>query len=514
MRFSLKPDVLALSECVAHPGGIPAPLHRTNLNLEITNWTTSARTTNFSGEFLLSFASPTPVGTVVAYEPGDVSYLEGGSWKALSPGPDKGRKLQVIPVPPGVHIEAFKFVVPAQPTGTNVSSGPAKEFRATLPFVTLVSIRLANLATYARANASSTNSPSGAAALIDGNVDAERNFSTGVSSQESISFEWDQPQSFRGFAFFHGRLDDGLRQMRIEVEETNGWKAVIGRSTSVGLFRNNQFFASMEQLNSRRVRMVRSSEGRISLGEVAFLANLGTAPPPEAPVVFTEKTWMIPKVAREQVKVDGQTNDWSVPPTNGFNLAFDEQAFHVMYQARGGDAAFANSGTNVNELFHTGDAIDIQLQTQPRLDPRRSGPGPGDLRLIISEFEKQPVCVLYEYRSDDLLILPVTFKADSGSVICDKVTRLTNALVRIERKEGELTLEASIPWKLLSTTPALLRETRGDVGRIFGVKSATVVGRRAYWSNPVTSAPSDIAVAADLQPRLWSVLRFKDSAER
>jgi hypothetical protein len=55
MRFSLRPDQLAISKCLAQPGSVPIPLVATNLNLEVADWATAAASTKQPGEFLLVF---------------------------------------------------------------------------------------------------------------------------------------------------------------------------------------------------------------------------------------------------------------------------------------------------------------------------------------------------------------------------------------------------------------------------------------------------------------------------
>src|SRR6185436_16603324 len=101
-RFSLKTDTLSLSNCIAQPGNVPVPLTAEDFNLEIVNWLSAPRPTNHTAEFLLQFNAPTRVGTVIAYEPGMVSFLSSNTWTTLPPAGNAGRGLQVIPVALGI----------------------------------------------------------------------------------------------------------------------------------------------------------------------------------------------------------------------------------------------------------------------------------------------------------------------------------------------------------------------------------------------------------------------------
>src|SRR5262249_48279597 len=157
--------------------------------------------------------------------------------------------------------------------------------------------------------------------------------------------------------------------------------------------------------------------------------------------------WTVPRVSPGRIQVDGRDADWPAGRTNGFALAWDEQRLYLLYHATGAEAAFENRGTNVQELFHTGDALDLQLQTRTGLGADRTNPVPGDIRLVFSMLAGKPVCVLYEYHADDLLLLPVTFKGSGGTVSCDKVAPIPDALVEVRRADQELTIEASVPLK-------------------------------------------------------------------
>src|SRR5262249_17245060 len=163
-----------------------------------------------------------------------------------------------------------------------------------------------------------------------------------------------------------------------------------------------------------------------SLGEIAVLQNIGSATMPGTSTRRTTNTWLVPKVAADQITLDGRADDWPKERHNGFALAYDDRRLYLLYEARGEAAAFDNPGTNVNELFFTGEALDLELQTRPGLNPNRSQPDLGDLRLIFALSNGHPVCVLYEYRVDDLLVQPTPFRSPGRTVACDRVRVLSD----------------------------------------------------------------------------------------
>ncbi len=526
MRFSLKTDVLALAGCVAQPGNVPVPLAETNLNLEIVNWSSAPSPNPHPAEFLLQFKAPTPVGSVIAYEPGQISFSARGAWTTLPSVDATGRKLQVTPFPPGALVEAIKFTVPASPVPAG--AGPAAVYRASLPFATFLPIRVANIAADAVVTASSASPADRAAVLNDGLLGSDRNFATApradmVSPEkpEWVQVAWSQPRAFRGVALFHGRMEGGAGHAVFESFRGDGdpgasggkadWEPMILRSTTPGRFGANQFFVSMQPLQSRALRITSTGAvSQITVGEIVVLNHLDAGKAPEPPTSAEPKAWTLPKFARDRIKIDGNAADWPEGRTNGFALAFDDDRFCLLYEAEGTAAAFDNQGTNVNELFHTGDAIDLQLQTRGTIDGKRPASRAGDLRLIFSVFEGKPVCVLYDYHTDDLLVLPVAFKAGERSVECDKVGVLKDAEIKIVRAGERTVLEASVPLKALRLDPAMTTETAGDIGRIVG-RAAASGGARLYWSNPEARFPADLASGAEIRPSTWGRFKFGDN---
>lgn len=523
-RFSIRPDLLALSNCVAQPGGVPLTLDAASPSLEIMDWSAAPATNAAPGEFVVRFRAPTPVGSVIAYEGGGVSFLAGETWQKLEAGADAGRKLRVVPLPPGARADAVKFTVPAAPLPA--AAGKPPQFQATLPFATFIPIRAVNIARDAAVTAGSAAPGAEGATLIDGEANSDRNFSTArragplsSASNEWVMLSWSAPRSVRGLIFLRGTADTGFGDARFEAftgagdpresKGTNGWAEITGRGTLPGRFRANQFFVSLKPLETRAVRIV-STGGvdRVSLGEIAVLSDLGSAPAASAFATAEVKSLVVPKVATNSIAIDGRVGDWPAQRADGFALAFDDERLHLLYEAAGEAARFENSGANVNELFHTGDAVELHLQTRAGVTPKRTAPVRGDLRLVFSLHEGKPVCVLYDYVAEDLLLVPVQFKSGPRVTDCDKVTRLTAARVEVQRATNALTLEASVPLAALGLRPDELKETRGDLGRVFGVPGRVAATRRVYWANQHAPSAGDLAVEAELQPAQWGVFRF------
>lgn len=308
-RFTLRPELLALPECVAQPGAVPIPLSTNTLNLEVLDWRTAPTATNQAGEFVLRLKQPVRLGTVLAYEPGQISWSLSNRWTPLSPGADAARKLQVVALPPNQLVDGLRFVVPAQPTSATV--GPGQTFQATLPFVALFPPRIVNVAPEARVTVSSRDQsaaagPNQPALLNDGVVEARSNFKMAPrdtnapsGSGEWVVLSWEQPRKLRGVALFRGEQDAGFEEMGIDLFSGQGdpqaaattsgaWQFADGIMAPPGRFRGMQFFVFYGAAETRGLR-VRSLGGarQAGLGEIAVFSPseegaAGGGPPEKA----------------------------------------------------------------------------------------------------------------------------------------------------------------------------------------------------------------------------------------
>ncbi len=192
-------------------------------------------------------------------------------------------------------------------------------------------------------------------------------------------------------------------------------------------------------------------------------------------------------------------------------LAFDEQ--HLYIAARGfGTTPMLNRATDKELVFQGGDAFDLHLALDPKADPKRGEAAPGDVRLVMSLVNDQPVAMLYRPR------VPGakggrTFTSPVGQEQVDEICDITTQIrLRILRQGGESqswTLEAAVPWTVLGGRE--VRESvvlRGDVGALVAEPNGTATAVRYYWANRSHVVLSDLPSEARLLPALWGELRF------
>ena len=219
-------------------------------------------------------------------------------------------------------------------------------------------------------------------------------------------------------------------------------------------------------------------------------------------------------------KIDGDAADWpaegglrwdkggQVPV--GVRLGYDAQNLYLHYTVRD-DSPWANHGKDWQTLFKTGDSVDLQLGLDDKAPADRTGPVPGDLRLLLAPMDDANIAVLYRHRlAKPVAAESVVFQSPWRAEKVDSVKRLADARLALVKDGNGYRLEAAIPWAELGPVP-LGKALRADVGVIYGDRDGTVNLLRNYWANQATMLVNDVPGEIMLTPRLWGTLRFEEA---
>lgn len=185
-------------------------------------------------------------------------------------------------------------------------------------------------------------------------------------------------------------------------------------------------------------------------------------------------------------------------------LAYDRDHLYIAAHVNDESPA-SNSATEIPALFKSGDALDVTLGLDPKANPLRPGPVPGDLRILIARVKGKPVVVVYRYN------VPGTpdekrqwFRSPIAETDVDIVTVINEPDAVFKTEENTWTVEVAIPWQTLgATAPPLGAKLRGDVGLLIGDQNGVRTMQRQYWSGKTQTIVSDMAIEARLAPSLW-----------
>lgn len=172
-----------------------------------------------------------------------------------------------------------------------------------------------------------------------------------------------------------------------------------------------------------------------------------------------------------------------------------------------------NAGTALQTLFKTGGALDVMIGA-PEANPQRTSAVEGDIRLLISKVEDQPVAVLYRPVGAGDRGEPVEFTSPVKTVKIDQVEDLSAEveLAISEEKDDKgnrmlVNYEFSVPLASLGIRPVAGQSVRGDLGVLRGDGVRTM--QRVYWNNKSSGLVSDTPSEAELIPGLWGTFRFE-----
>ncbi len=205
------------------------------------------------------------------------------------------------------------------------------------------------------------------------------------------------------------------------------------------------------------------------------------------------------------VAAEWSRGSWNIRVRAGY----DTQNLYLQYEVAD-TSPWVNNGNDWTQLFKTGDAVDLQLGTDPAAPPARRTAAPGDIRLSIAPFNGTPLAVLYRYRlTDKSGANPVEFASPWRSERVDDLRRLEGAALKVQIMEGGYRLEAAIPLADLNLNLNQPLSLRGDFGVIYGDRQGTVNLSRIYWSNQATGLVNDVPGETMLAPELWGAIKFE-----
>ncbi len=188
------------------------------------------------------------------------------------------------------------------------------------------------------------------------------------------------------------------------------------------------------------------------------------------------------------------------------DLDADDTHLHLHYRVQD-PSAWVNNGRDWTKLFATGDTVDLQIATNPKADPKRKGPSPGDKRIVIAPFEGQPIAVLYEHRKPGGKN-PIEFTSPWRGEKVDHVQRLPNVKIEVKTNNVGYAVQVSVPLSDLGININGKQSYRADFGVTYGDAKGTDTNLRSYWSNQSTGLVDDIPGEIMLSPNLWGEVNF------
>jgi hypothetical protein len=175
----------------------------------------------------------------------------------------------------------------------------------------------------------------------------------------------------------------------------------------------------------------------------------------------------------------------------------------------------ANSADDPKRLFQHGDALDLHLGLDPKADPARTSPAPGDIRLLLAEIREKPVAMLFRYKVAGKRLggEPATFTSPTGQTEVEEAVQVKGISVKIVRqRQGDKShwfLEPAVPWRSLGA--ALLGQTvklHGDIGVLLSDPNGVQTVGRIYWANKRHVLMGDLPAEARVNPSLWGEWSF------
>ena len=165
------------------------------------------------------------------------------------------------------------------------------------------------------------------------------------------------------------------------------------------------------------------------------------------------------------------------------------------------DTPMINGGNDVRTLFKTGDAIEFELRTRPNNDDKQVIEG--DLRLLVSVFEKKPVAVLYRYKvpgheASGRVHLSGRHHADRSGGSARPTPRSPSTALRRATACGRPSR-----WRRCTSLRQRARPIAATSAIVYSDKTGAIDELRMYWANPVNGMVNDLSTEARIMPATW-----------
>jgi hypothetical protein len=147
--------------------------------------------------------------------------------------------------------------------------------------------------------------------------------------------------------------------------------------------------------------------------------------------------------------------------------AYDRQNFYVSYDV---ETPFdlVNSIPEQQIIFKGGNLLDIQLATNPTANPKRTKPAPGDLRLLVTRQQGQPIAVIYRPKIKGFQGEAVMLKSPTGQESFDAIEVSNQVKLEYRKTPAGFNALVIVPLSLLGWTPQSSSAVRLDLGYLFG----------------------------------------------
>jgi hypothetical protein len=184
--------------------------------------------------------------------------------------------------------------------------------------------------------------------------------------------------------------------------------------------------------------------------------------------------------------------------------AHDARNLYVSYDVES-PFELVNSIPDPQILFKGGNVLDIQLAADPAANSARTRPAAGDVRILVTRQQGQPVAVVYRPRVKGFRGQPVVLKSPTGQEEFDAIEVSDRVRLDYRKTPAGFSAVVTIPLSALGWTPQPGSAVRLDLGYLFGNATGNQCALRAYWSNtgPTAGIINDVPSESRLEPHRW-----------
>jgi hypothetical protein len=300
----------------------------------------------------------------------------------------------------------------------------------------------------------------------------------------SMADGWDSiPEAKPGIVLDNYSLQDECFNGHFARAEASGQGFEAGRYYLLGAGRSA--VVEITGLES----MKRLAGGQVQLTEAGLYASGEKFDPAETgPSLAVRRTVAPIKAPRSRPGQDTFAETKAVQWSGAtVRTAWDDGGLHMKWEVRADKSPFVNKDHDFTQLFSTGDAADIQIDS----------PTLGKLRFLVTMHRDEPVVVRMRY-GGEATADAVTYTSGVAETKVAEVIKLRGVTPGVRRvKDDMYVLQFRLPWSALGVeSPRAGLELPVELGLILSDPTGTNATARDYWASGSAEMVADVPTEA------------------
>lgn len=306
-------------------------------------------------------------------------------------------------------------------------------------------------------------------------------FITTVFRPYAFADGWDSiPEAKPGLELEQYSLQDECFNGHFARAEASGQGFTAGHYYLLGMSRS----AIVEITGLEGVARLPGGTVKLVAGEGLYGGGKRASPATHSGVLAAKRTvppFIVPHTVPGKDTFHGPAAEWAAAEVRA---SWDNQGLHMKWVVNGDTTPFINHERDFTQLFATGDACDLHINS----------PGLGRCRYLITMHDGAPTVIRFRFDGADTENA-ITYTSGVARTHVPEVVKLEVAPT-VRRGGNWYVVQVLLPWRDLGIEPRGGLKIPVEMGIIFSDATGTNAAARQYWASGAAEMVADVPTEA------------------